>query len=170
MERISLGKICDVTSSKRVFAKDYIPFGIPFYRGKEITEYSVSHSIKPEFFISESLFEEISAKYGAPKEGDILITAVGTLGSLMYVQDQKFYFKDGNIIWLRNFCKTVDSKFIYYLLSSKKYKDLLLGSAIGSTQRAFTIEMLKSVDLTLPDLKTQQHIVNTILFLLLKSL
>lgn len=37
-EIISLKNICQMTSSKRVYLSDYSDKGIPFYRGKEITE------------------------------------------------------------------------------------------------------------------------------------
>ena len=28
---------CEITSSKRIFANEYLSSGVPFYRGKEIT-------------------------------------------------------------------------------------------------------------------------------------
>ena len=37
---IKLGDIVDISSSKRIFAKEYVSEGIPFYRGKEIIEKS----------------------------------------------------------------------------------------------------------------------------------
>jgi hypothetical protein len=33
----TLGQMAALTSSKRIFESDYVPFGIPFYRGKEIS-------------------------------------------------------------------------------------------------------------------------------------
>jgi type I restriction enzyme S subunit len=33
-----MDSLCEVTSSKRIFAADYVPEGVPFYRGKEIGE------------------------------------------------------------------------------------------------------------------------------------
>ena len=37
-EQHKLSEIADLTSSKRVHAKDYVESGVPFYRGKEISE------------------------------------------------------------------------------------------------------------------------------------
>ena len=37
-EQRKLGEIADLTSSKRVHAQDYVDSGVPFYRGKEISE------------------------------------------------------------------------------------------------------------------------------------
>ena len=37
---VKLGKICDITSSKRIFQNEYVSSGVPFYRTKEIVELS----------------------------------------------------------------------------------------------------------------------------------
>jgi len=72
-----LNSFCKVGSSKRIFSSEYIPFGIPFFRSKEIIEKSFGDSINELLFISEERFREIDTKYGSPKEGDILISSVG---------------------------------------------------------------------------------------------
>jgi len=33
-----LSSLCEITSSKRIFASDYVSEGVPFFRGKEISE------------------------------------------------------------------------------------------------------------------------------------
>ena len=35
-EKVKLGELCDISSSRRIFAKEYVDEGIPFYRSKEI--------------------------------------------------------------------------------------------------------------------------------------
>ena len=37
-ELIKVGELCEISSSKRIFAKEYQESGIPFFRGKEVTE------------------------------------------------------------------------------------------------------------------------------------
>jgi type I restriction enzyme S subunit len=34
----TLGEVCEIISAKRIFAKEYQAVGIPFFRGKEVTE------------------------------------------------------------------------------------------------------------------------------------
>ena len=46
--RLTLGDICEIGSSKRVFEKDYVPSGIPFFRTKEIVELSKGNPISTE--------------------------------------------------------------------------------------------------------------------------
>ncbi len=158
-QKVALQKLCEITSSKRIFAGDYKSEGIPFYRGKEITEkYKGNLGVSTELFISRRKFEEIKSKFGAPKSGDLLLTSVGTLGSPHVVKPgEEFYFKDGNITWFRNF-KNLDSYFLYYWLVSPQGKAELKKCTIGSSQSAFTIVLLKCAEIELPPLHIQQGI------------
>ena len=63
-DRIELGRLTDVGSSKRIFEKEYVSEGIPFYRTKEIVELSKGNSISTELYITEERFSEIKEKYG----------------------------------------------------------------------------------------------------------
>ena len=156
-ENKKIGDICDVSSSKRIFSSDYVDDGVPFYRGKEITIKSQNKSIANEYFISEEKFEEIDNRFGSPKINDILISAVGTLGSIYIVKesDGKFYFKDGNLLWLKNFIQD-NSLFLFYALKSEKLQANISGIAIGSSQKALTIQALRSVEITCPDSSINQ--------------
>ncbi len=98
---VKLGDLYDITSSKRVFESEWTKEGVPFYRAREIVKLSNQGFVDNELFISKTMFNEYADKYGIPKTGDIMVTGVGTLGICYVVRDyDKFYFKDGNIIWL----------------------------------------------------------------------
>ena len=97
-----IGKIAELTSSKRVYLTDYVERGIPFYRGKEITELKLGKIPNDILYITESSYRDFKKKYGVPQKDDLLITAVGTLGNVLRIKDDsEFYFKDGNLIWFR---------------------------------------------------------------------
>ena len=152
-------ELCEITSSKRIFAADYQPEGIPFYRGKEITEkHRGNLDVTTELFIDPEKFEAIRQKFGAPVAGDLLLTSVGTLGSPYVVRDgEEFYFKDGNLTWFRKL-KGLDSKYLYYWLLSPCGRAELKKCTIGSSQSAYTIVLLKDMEIDLPDLSTQRKI------------
>lgn len=153
-----LGDIVEISSSKRIFAKEYTQKGIPFYRGKEVIEKSQDNKISNELFISVDRYTEIKEKFGVPKQGDILLTSVGTLGVPYLVQEEEFYFKDGNLTWFKNFSSQCDNKFIYLWLQSSFCRNQIYAKAIGSTQKALTIETLKNFELLLPPLEEQKAI------------
>jgi len=101
---IRLDSLCEVTSSKRIFAADYTSEGVPFYRAKEISEKHLGElEVSTELFISRNQFEQIRSKFGAPRPGDILLTSIGALLGKPYVvkKGEEFYFKDGNLTWFR---------------------------------------------------------------------
>jgi type I restriction enzyme S subunit len=154
-----LHDLCEVTSSKRIFAADYLSEGVPFYRGKEITEkYNGCIEVSTEIFIARSKFEEIRDKSGLPKPGDLLLTSVGTLGSTYVVRrGDEFYFKDGNITWFRNF-NELDSTYFNYWLSAPDGRAELKKCTIGSSQSAYTIVLLKGMEIALPSLDEQRRI------------
>lgn len=154
----TLEKVCEITSSKRIFAKEYQTSGIPFFRGKEVTEKFNGYKVSTELFITKKKYDEIKSKYGVPCENDILLTSVGTLGNPYLVEkDFEFYFKDGNITWFKNF-NNVDSKFLYHWIISPQGKENLSNAQIGSTQQAYTMTALKRVDIVLPKIEEQKAI------------
>ena len=147
---VELSKLADLTSSKRVFFDEYVPEGIPFYRGGEITEKRQGFPISNPLYITEESYNEKIEKYGVPNAGDILITAVGTIGnSYMVTENDKFYFKDGNLIWFRNF-QNNSNYIIYDFLNSKQFKNKIEQISIGSTQTALTISGLSKIKIRIP--------------------
>lgn len=98
-----LGCLAQVGSSKRIFEKEYVSEGIPFYRTKEIVELSNGNKISTELFITPKRYNEIRNEYGVPQAGDLLISAVGTIGVIWIVDGKNdFYFKDGNLLRVAN--------------------------------------------------------------------
>lgn len=152
-----LGTVCTVSSSKRIFAKEYRAEGIPFYRGKEVIEKHKGNPVSTELFISKERYEEIRSKYDVPRIGDILLTSVGTLGVPWLVDETDFYFKDGNLTWLRAKDGLLN-KFLYLWLNSDDAKHQIDMMCIGSTQKALTIETINKFLIPLPSMKEQERI------------
>lgn len=151
-----LGDVCNITSSKRIFADEYTDKGIPFYRSKEVIERSKGLPISVELFISPERYSEIKEKFGIPNVGDILITAVGTIGKIWSIDtDEKFYFKDGNLVWLKDIDSSLANTIFFrrlleYLLD--EYKKI---NANGAAYSALTIAKLKLMQCPLPPLPLQ---------------
>lgn len=148
----SVNDIADVTSSKRIFLSDYVSEGVPFYRGKEISIKSNNEEVSDILYITNIKFAEIKKRFGVPVVGDILITAVGTIGNIYLVNetDGDFYFKDGNLIWLRKFKSKELSFYFYYYSISDVFINSLNSITIGSSQEALTIASLKKITLFVP--------------------
>lgn len=157
-----LGDLARVSSSKRIYAKEYIANGIPFYRGKEIIELGSGRLLSNKLFISKDRFNQIKSKYNdVPEKDDVLITAVGTIGETYLVKsrDLPFYFKDGNLIKLSKWNRQIVlPEYMYYWLNSYAGKMAIKKITIGSTQQAITIRALSDVELDLPPISEQGKI------------
>lgn len=156
-EEKSLERIGKITSSKRIYKREYVKQGIPFYRIKEIKELTNGRNISIELYISEERYLEIKKVFGVPIEGDILMTAVGTIGEIYVVKkDEKFYFKDGNVLWFKDF-DSIDPYFLRFALISfvEKIKKLSMGAAYS----ALTIEKIEKYRIGIPSLSQQREIV-----------
>ena len=156
-----ISDLCDVSSSKRIYRKEYVESGVPFYRSKEIIKLHNNEKLNDILYISEERYNELKEKFDAPKEGDILLTSVGTIGVPYIVSaNDKFYFKDGNLTWFRNFSDKFNSIFLYYWLLSPEGRNQINRITIGSTQKAITISSLNKMDILLPSIKEQKAIAN----------
>ena len=142
--RVPLGSLAEVGSSKRIFEKEYVSEGIPFYRTKEIVELSKGNRITTELFITKERYDQIRSEYGAPQKGDLLISAVGTIGVIWIVDGKNnFYFKDGNLLRVSATEKFVP-EYLKYLLEAliSAYKSEM---SSGTAYAALTISALKEM-------------------------
>ncbi|HSH95534.1 MAG TPA: restriction endonuclease subunit S, partial [Roseimicrobium sp.] len=121
----TLSDLFQVGSSKRVLKSEWKTSGVPFYRGREVTRLAANGVVDNELFISEKHFAELSKQYGVPKAGDIVITAIGTIGNSHVVRaSDRFYFKDASVLWLKR-TADINSEFVNLWLKSPAFFDQL---------------------------------------------
>jgi len=155
---VRLDKLYKIGSSKRVLKSQWESKGVPFYRGREITLLAKSGYVDNDLFISEELYLEYAAKYGAPEANDIVITAIGTIGNSYVVRaEDRFYFKDASVLWLKK-TSNIDSSFINLWLKSPLMR-AQLDNGNGATVDTLTIKKLQSLQVKLPPIPEQQRIV-----------
>jgi type I restriction enzyme S subunit len=153
-----LGKVFDIGSSKRIRETEWTSSGVPFYGGKEIVKLAKFGSTVSDSYISEEKYCDYASKYDMPQKGDILITARGTIGVGYIVKEgDKFYYKDGNIIYLREKVPT-NPHFVLYAFRSKplieQFEDLT-----GATVKHLSIEKAKDLILMMPGFSIQNSVV-----------
>ena len=153
-----LGELFDIGSSKRVFQSQWRDSGIPFWRARDIVSLNEGSGAIGGLYIDADLYSQYKSQYGVPAIGDLLVTAVGTLGEVYRVKDDKpFYFKDGNIIWLRN-RGVCDSQFVEVLFAGGRLDDQIYDTAGGSTVGTYTITNANKTLIPLPPLPEQRKI------------
>ena len=111
-----------------------------------------------ELFISEELFEELS-KSGVPHSGDLMVTAVGTLGKTYIVRpEDHFYYKDASVICFENFGHILP-EYLKYLMASELMRKQIKSNSGGTTVSTLTMVRMAEYILPFPPLAEQKRIV-----------
>jgi type I restriction enzyme S subunit len=156
-----LGEVFNIGSSKRILETEWTAAGVPFYGGKEIVKLAKSGAVISNAYISEEKYQDYASKFDMPRQGDILITARGTIGvGYVVKEDDKFYYKDGNIISMRGKIPS-NPHFILYAFRSSVIADQL-GELTGTTVRHLPIEKAKELVLRMPGFVEQNTVVEKI--------
>lgn len=145
-EQRKFGDIGSVSMCKRIFKNETSDDGdIPFYK-------IGTFGGEPDAYISRELFEEYRAKFSYPKDGDILLSASGTIGRIIEYDGEESYFQDSNIVWLSH-DDSISNKFLKVLYLTVKW-DGIEGSTI---QRLYNDNFLKT-RFMMPSLEEQEKL------------
>lgn len=136
---------------RRIFQSQTKEYGaIPFYK---ISTFGG----KADAYISQELYEQYKSLYPYPENGDILISAAGTVGKTVVFDGRDSYFQDSNIVWLKVDKNAIDRKFLWWFYRSYPW-EALEGTTI---QRLYNSIILKT-EIHLPDKPEQEEIARTL--------
>ena len=155
--KVRLDSICDVGSSKRVFLEELKESGVPFYRGTEIGQLGDRRGVDPTLFIAEEHYARLKSEAGVPKRGDLLLPSICPDGRIYVVDtEEKFYFKDARVLWIKVNGSNIDSLYLRWflkLLFASEYSKI----ASGTTFAELKIFALKQLEVCLPPIDVQRH-------------
>ncbi|MBQ7212585.1 MAG: restriction endonuclease subunit S [Muribaculaceae bacterium] len=150
-----------VWSARRVHEKDWRKSGVPFYRAREIGRLADFGHVDNDLFIDKSLYDEFSTS-GIPNVGDLLVTAVGTLGKVFIVNSPSpIYFKDGSVLCFSNYFK-LNPSYLKYAVESPMFVNQYIGESQGTTVATLTMVRVNEYLIPIPPLKEQDRIVSTL--------
>ena len=151
-------RLCEVSSSKRIYQNEQSVIGIPFLRISDLVNRMDTGSKECDLYIPEEKYEELKDQGLVPIKGDILLTARGTLGRCYIIQENdEFYFQDGMITWLSNFNEKITSLYIAYLFSMPGFRKQIDALQAGSTVAYLSISMTKKLDIMVPPIELQNQ-------------
>ena len=152
------GEIVNIVSARRVHQSDWRKEGIPFYRAREIAKLADNGFVDNDLYISEELYDEFS-KSGVPSNGDLMVSAVGTLGKTYVVREtDHFYYKDASVLCFENYA-AVDPHYLRYVMNSDMMKKQIESNSGGTTVDTLTMVRMIKYLLPLPPLAEQHRIV-----------
>ena len=162
-EQRKLGEIMDITSVKRIHQSDWTESGIRFFRARDIVAEFKNETVEDKLYISKEKYDEYSMISGKVQVNDLLLTGVGTIGIPYLIKDNKpLYFKDGNIIWLKNNNK-INGYFLFYSFIGRKIQSFINEKAGIGTVGTYTIQSGKETPITLTK-KEEQSKISKLLF------
>ena len=156
-----IGSILNIWSARRVHERDWRSSGIPFYRAREIGKMADWGHVDNDLFIEQSLYDEFS-KSGVPQIGDLMMTAVGTLGKTYVVEtNNPFYYKDGSVLCIGNPFR-LNPYYLKLFFESSAFANQYLSESDGTTVATLTMVRLNRYLIPVPPLKEQTRIVEKI--------
>lgn len=161
-DQVKLGDLCEVGSSKRVFASEFLENGIPFYRGTEVGKLGSGETIQPTLFIAQAHYESLVQHSGKPTVGDILLPSICHDGRIWTVDSEEpFYFKDGRVLWIKCSGSPINGDYL-----RSQLRNVLLHNynaiASGSNFAELKIVNLKNLKLLNPPLDLQRRFAQSI--------
>ena len=156
-----IGSVLNIWSARRVHERDWRSSGIPFYRAREIGKMADWGHVDNDLFIEQSLYDEFS-KSGVPQIGDLMMTAVGTLGKTYVVEtNNPFYYKDGSVLCIGNPFR-LNPYYLKLFFKSSAFANQYLSESDGTTVATLTMVRLNIYLIPVPPLKEQTRIVEKI--------
>jgi type I restriction enzyme S subunit len=86
-----------------------------------------------------------------PRKGIFCLLLWETIGkSYLVGANETFYFKDGNLTWIKNYISYLKPHFIFQWLNSNETFEQIQSIKIGSTQEAITIQGIRGLKIVVP--------------------
>lgn len=110
-------------------------------------------------FVTEEVFKSI--KQYIVYTGDVILSIVGTIGNVSCIGESlnNASLTENCVKFLSD--KRLNSKYLFYFLISSKGQEQIRKGIVGTTQPKLPIYNIEKIEINVPDLKIQQHIVNT---------
>ncbi|EMC8778467.1 restriction endonuclease subunit S [Providencia rettgeri] len=154
-----LGNLIEIRSAARVHKEQWTEVGVPFFRTSDVVSiYKGQENNKA--YISHAVYQELSEKIGKVTKGDLFITGGGAIGIPYLVpNDEPLYFKDADLLWLKN-NKKFDGYFLYSFFFSEPFKKYIKSITHIGTIAHYTIEQAKATPINICEIKEQVTISN----------
>ena len=161
-EQRKLGELTTILSAVRVHKEEWRTAGVPFYRSSDVMA-AFKGTENERVFISQELFEQLSAQSGAPQKGDVMVTGGGSVGTPYIVPDNKpLYTKDADLIWIKRHTE-INPKFLYSFFISPIFKSYIRSISHVGTIAHYTIEQVKETPLLMPCSIVEQKAIGSFL-------
>lgn len=137
-------------------ASSYVPSGIPIINPINMVDGKLVTHDGP--FLSDEECARLS-KYTI-EYGDIILARKGDIGRAVFADiDYAGYILGSDCINVRVFAESLDSRYLYYFLTSPGTRAWLARNAAGTTMPGINEKSLAQLSIAIPDKNKQAHVV-----------
>ena len=143
-----------------VSSKHFVDDGVPMIRGSNLST-DVGTRLNDDKIVL--LSREVAAKFerSTVRSGDLVFTCWGTIGQIGLIDEtseHERYIVSNKQMKLTPNPDLVDSRFLYYALSSSDNLSQVQGQAIGSAVPGFNLGQLRQIRVSIPSVEAQLSI------------
>ena len=161
-----LGDFSDIQTGpfgSQLHQRDYVSFGTPCIMPTNIGNH-LEINTESIAYVSDGDINRL--KKHCVAEGDIIYSRRGDVEKCAYInKEEEGWLCGTGCLRIRITNNVFNSLFVAYQLSTKECKKWIVGNAVGTTMLNLNTSILKGLPLVIPDIKTQNKIVD-----ILKSL
>ena len=117
-----------------------------------------SLSLEKSLFVDYYTYLNYTKKH-APKEGDIIITRVGSYGICSYVKNKENFCLGQNLALIN---PQINTKYLYYCLISPRVKEQIEKLVVGTTQKTLSLFNIANLNIYVHEASQQQAIADVL--------
>ena len=131
---------------------EYSESGFPMIRVVDVNGKAINTKLTNK--VCETIYKKFTKKY-EPKQGDIIMSRVGSYGLVSYLKDSERVCLGQNIVIITTeLCK----KYLFYVLSSEYVKNNIEKVTVGSSQKTLSLANINELKILIPSIKEQNKI------------
>ena len=150
--------IFTITSSKRILKSEWRTEGeIPFLRVRDMVQLANGEPLNNEFYVTEEFYNSRPDDERV-RSGDIIVSATSTIGKTYIIKDdERFYFKDADVLLFRKKGVPINEIFFTYGLSMPTVWRQVKGGLGATTVAHFLISNAEKLQQPLPPIELQEE-------------
>lgn len=158
--KVKLGEVLEKVIDNRGKTPPLAKSGYPMIEVFQLSrdrKYPDLSDAKKQKFVSEITYKTWF-RSGHPKEGDILMSTVGTIAQWNLMPKDEEYCIAQNVVALRPDLSKTTPEFLRFYFNQRKFVSQVEGIVIGATQSSVRLPHFLNLDIEIPSLDTQKRI------------
>ncbi|KAB2869467.1 MAG: hypothetical protein F9K37_07975, partial [Bacteroidales bacterium] len=153
-------EVCDKITDGSHYSPETTDIGYPYVTVKDLTDGIIDFENCKK--IDKKHYSDLLKSGCKPIVNDILFSKDGTVGKTALITFDKEFVVLSSLAIVRPNLKKVSEKYLYFLMSTDFFINKAIDNKTGVAIKRIVLKTLKTIQIPLPDFKTQLQIVSQI--------